>query len=90
DMHHGSDHSTLVATIPGCKQAPLEQCYFRVQENVLPKFAGLDELGKVHAPQAKQYHVTAQLEDCIKALIGVIDSAIKAAGKPDRGTRHAT
>jgi hypothetical protein len=57
DMHCGSDHETLVTTLPGRGEAPLRQCHYRVNEGSLGTFTGLVEIGAMALGDPMEYHV---------------------------------
>ena len=89
DMHCGSDHSTLVTTIPARGRAALDQFHYRVPDSRLPQFAGLVELKMQGLPEPHPFQTVAQLDNCINNLSTALKEAIETIGKPDREAGHA-
>ena len=89
DLHSGSDHETQVTTIPGRGNVPLDQFNYRIPEENLGKFAALVEIGMSRLSPLNNLQARKDIDDYTKALTDMFDSAIKTAGKPDRGKGHA-
>lgn len=89
DMHSGSDHGTLVTTIPGRGQEPLEQYHFRVPEAELERFASLVHIGMARLADPWLITDTTGLDEFADSLTALFNSAIETVGKEDRGNGHA-
>jgi hypothetical protein len=85
DMHCGSDHETLVTTLPGRGEVPLRQCYYRVNEASLGTFTGLVEIGA--SALGDPWSITCKEEADVftEALAGVFQAAIRGAGQREEG-----
>ncbi|KAJ5545469.1 RNA-directed DNA polymerase from transposon X-element [Penicillium sp. DV-2018c] len=83
DLHTGSDHETLVTTIPGRNNSPLEQTNYRVAEKDLPKFASL-VAGGIHAFPSPHDLDTNGVERYAERLSSMIGLAIQTAGTKTR------
>lgn len=90
DLHCGSDHEVLATIVPGRGRAPLEQFNYRIPESELPKFAGLIQNAIPTLPDPWMLQDETEINEYVEALSAAFDSAIKTAGKPDRGTGPAT
>jgi hypothetical protein len=84
-MHSGSDHETIVTSIPTSVigTSHQDQYYYRVLETSLPKFTGLVEIGVQSIPDPLAAQDTTQLEQCITLLTETIQHSIQTAGKLD-------
>ena len=85
-MHSGSDHETIVTSIPTSTLSTqhLAQYHYRVPEASLPKFAGLMEIGVHGIPDPLAAQDTAQLDNCVSLLTETMQHSVRTAGKPDR------
>ena len=84
DMYTGSDHFTLVTTVPARGQPALEQFHYRVPEARLPRFAGMVELNVQGLSDPSQAVNPSQLDECVTALTDAIKRAVESTGKLDR------
>ena len=92
DLSCGSDHCTLVTTVPGRGREPLDQFHYRIPQDRLQQFSGVVELELASVPSPMtitSFTSTAQIDDCVSALTGAFDRAIRMVGKLDRGTGRA-
>ncbi|RYO87805.1 hypothetical protein DL763_006223 [Monosporascus cannonballus] len=87
-MKSGSDHETLLTTVPGRGTEALDQFRYKVAENDIEKFVGLVEAGAATLPDVTTVQRTAELDECVNKMNEVFDSALKAAGKPARDGGH--
>jgi hypothetical protein len=90
-MHSGSDHETIVTSIPASVIGTphLDQYHYRVPETSLPKFTGLVEIGAQMILDPLAAQDTAQLDQCVALLTETVKHAIQKAGKPDRKSGRA-
>ncbi|RAL58040.1 hypothetical protein DID88_009163 [Monilinia fructigena] len=89
DMHTGSDHETLVTSLPNRGVQTLEQHHYRIPESQLGKFADLVHLGVSGLPDARHLSDAEGIEHFVQLFTSILDSAIRTAGKPDRGRGRA-
>ncbi|ESZ90800.1 reverse transcriptase [Sclerotinia borealis F-4128] len=89
DLYSGSDHSTLITTIPGKGFKPFDQHNIRVPEMELPKLAGLVANGVVYMPPSDSLDSSQRIDLFAEQLTQVITRAIEAAGIKDRGKGKA-
>lgn len=89
DAHCGSDHYTLLTTIPGRGTEPLEQYHFKVKDKNLHKFAGLVELGMHGIPDVTKATTEQEVLRCIQHIVDAWTNAQKEAGTPQRGSGHS-
>jgi hypothetical protein len=84
-MHSGSDHETIVTSIPtsALGTSHQDQYYYRVPETSLPKFTGLVEIGVQSIPDPLAVQDTTQLDQCVTLLTETIQHSIQTAGKPN-------
>jgi hypothetical protein len=85
DLHTGSDHQTLLTTVPGAESSPLEQLHYRVPESKIGQFAGIVQNGVPSLPDTSTLTSPDLIEDYVSQLTHIFDSAIKAVGMSDRG-----
>jgi ribonuclease HI len=85
DMQCGSDHQTLITTIPGRGQVPLEQYHYRIPETELPMLAGLIHNKMASLPDPWLIETPEQLDNYVTQLAAGFEEAIQTAGKPNRG-----
>jgi hypothetical protein len=71
DMHCGSDHETLVTTLPGRGEVPSRQCYYRVNEASLGTFTGLVEIGASALGDPRSITCKEEADVFTEALVGV-------------------
>ena len=85
-MHSGSDHETIVTSIPTrtLGASHLEQYHYRVPEASLPKFTGLMEMGAQSIPDPLAAQDAAQLDNCVTLLTETMQHSVQTAGKPNR------
>ncbi|KAK7177285.1 RNA-directed DNA polymerase from transposon x-element [Paraphaeosphaeria sporulosa] len=85
-MHSGSDHETIVTSIPTSTLGTphLAQYHYRVPEASLSKFAGLMEIGVQSIPDPLAAQDPAQLDNCVTLLTEAMQHSVRTAGKPDR------
>ncbi|KAG6980188.1 hypothetical protein FocnCong_v009714 [Fusarium oxysporum f. sp. conglutinans] len=78
-----SDHFTLSLTLPYVRPAPLQPGKVRVTtEDELKRFVEIVEFGATEVPQADS--TPAELDELAFALVNLLTSAAKAAGRPTR------
>ncbi|TXB97967.1 hypothetical protein FocTR4_00016879 [Fusarium oxysporum f. sp. cubense] len=84
-----SDHFTLSLTLPDAGLAPMQPGRVRVTtDNELKRFAEIVELGAAGLPTADS--TPSELDELASALVNLLTSAAKAAGRPTRkGARTA-
>ncbi|RKL19988.1 hypothetical protein BFJ72_g15127 [Fusarium proliferatum] len=84
-----SDHFTLSLTLPDIRPAPIQPGKVRVTtEDELKRFIEIVELGATRIPLADS--TPAELDELASALVNLLTSAAKAAGRPTRkGARTA-
>ncbi|KAF5721341.1 reverse transcriptase domain-containing protein, partial [Fusarium mundagurra] len=84
-----SDHFTLSLTLPDTKPAPMQPGKIRVTtEDELKRFAEIVELGATGIPLTDS--TSEELDELASALVNLLTSAAKAAGRPARkGGRSA-
>jgi hypothetical protein len=84
-----SDHFTLSLTLPYAGPAPMQPGRIRVTtDDELKRFAEIVELGAAGLPTADS--IPSELDELASALVGLLTSAAKAAGRPTRkGARTA-
>ncbi|KAF6527552.1 hypothetical protein HZS61_007854 [Fusarium oxysporum f. sp. conglutinans] len=84
-----SDHFTLSLTLPDAGLAPMQPGRVRVTtDDELKRFAEIVELGAAGLPTADS--TPSELDELASALVNLLTSAAKAAGRPTRkGARTA-
>ncbi|KAJ0126645.1 Uncharacterized protein HZ326_30254 [Fusarium oxysporum f. sp. albedinis] len=84
-----SDHFTLSLTLPDIRPAPIQPGKVRVTtEDELKRFIEIVELGATRIPLVDS--TPAELDELASALVNLLTSAAKAAGRPTRkGARTA-
>ncbi|RKK27491.1 hypothetical protein BFJ68_g16530 [Fusarium oxysporum] len=84
-----SDHFTLSLTLPDAELAPMQPGRVRVTtDDKLERFAEIVELGAAGLPTADS--TPSELDELASALVNLLTSAAKAAGRPTRkGARTA-
>ena len=84
-----SDHFTLSLTLPNVRPAPTQPGKVRVTtDDELKRFVEIVELGAARIPLANS--TPADLDELASALVNLLMSAAKAAGRPSRkSTRSA-
>ncbi|KAF4332062.1 reverse transcriptase, partial [Fusarium beomiforme] len=84
-----SDHFTLSLTLPDIRPAPIQPGKVRVTtEDELKRFIEIVELGVTRIPLVDS--TPAELDELASALVNLLTSAAKAAGRPTRkGARTA-
>ena len=90
-MHSGSDHETIVTSIPTptLGSPHLQQHHYRVPKANLPTFTGLVEIGVQNIPNLLAAQNATQLDQRVTLLTEVLQHSIREAGKPDRKEGHA-
>ncbi|KAK7178322.1 RNA-directed DNA polymerase from transposon x-element [Paraphaeosphaeria sporulosa] len=85
-MHSGSDHETIVTSIPTSTLGTphLAQYHYRVPEASLPKFVGLMGIGVQSIPDPLAAQDAAQLGNCVTLLTEIMQHSVRTAGKLDR------
>lgn len=86
ELHTGSDHATLVTTIPGHGDAPAHAPTYRVTEKNLARFIGLVEIGFQGLTDPSQVHSTPELDSLASAMEEIFRIAIEKGGTLDKGT----
>jgi hypothetical protein len=84
-MHSGSDHETIVTSIPTSMigTSYLDQHHYGVPETSIPNFTGLVEIGVQSIPDPLAAQDTAQLDRCVTLLTETIQHSIQTAGNSD-------
>jgi hypothetical protein len=84
-----SDHFTLSLTLPDARPAPMQPGRIRVTtDDELKRFVRIIELGVAGLPTAGS--TPSELDELASALVRLLESAAKAAGRPTRkGARTA-
>lgn len=78
-----SDHFTLTLTFPDARSAPMQPGKIRVTtEDELKRFVEIVELGATEIPLTGS--TPAELDELASALVSLLTSAAKAAGRPAR------
>jgi hypothetical protein len=88
DLHCGSDHFTLLTTIPTRGRQPLDQFHYRVPTRRLHQFNALFEL-HLQAHPISPINTKADIESSIASLEKALWGALKGAGIPDRAKGHS-
>ena len=88
-LHSGSDHNTLVTTLPSRGRRALEQYHYRIPEKELDRFAGLVELNIVGLRPISLNPTEEDIDDSVADITRAIHDAILTAGKPARETGHS-
>jgi Endonuclease-reverse transcriptase len=83
ELSTGSDHSTLLTTVPGVNEN-LDQHHYRVPEGRLETFAGLVGLGVATLPDPATVTTPDLLDNLVSQLHQVLATAVQTAGSPDR------
>lgn len=88
-MATGSDHSTLVSTIPGRGYGAPARLRYKVREEDLERFSHLVAAGVASLPEVASVKTPAQLNECVNKLSEVFASATEAVGKPAGDRAHS-
>ncbi|ESZ89467.1 reverse transcriptase [Sclerotinia borealis F-4128] len=85
----GSDHHTLVTTIPGRGIKPLDQHNICVPETELLRLVGLVANGVVYLPTNDTLNTPERIDDFAEQLTQIIKQAMTAVGTTDKGKGKA-
>ena len=86
DLRTGSDHETLLTTIPGRGFSAPERVRYRVPLDCIPEFYGLVKAGAQSLPSAdaREVRTPVELDLRVEKLNELFDTALKTAGRPAR------
>ena len=88
-MATGSDHFTLLSTVPGRGQEAPDRYRYKVRDGDLGRFQGLVASGVASLPDVAYAETPKQLDTCVDKLSKVFKSAFEAVGKPARDKAHS-
>ena len=88
-MNCGSDHETLVTSIPCNAMRTKERQHFTVSPTALERFSNLVGMGMNACGDPLTASNEDELERVITAVTAVLTDAVQAAGKPARGKGHS-
>lgn len=88
-MRTGSDHETLLTTIPGRGIEQLEQFHYRVKDDDLPVFIGLIQNGMEGMQGPESLGTAEALDEAAEAFGKMWKGAIETAGSLVRPASHA-